>query len=92
MAKKLPKGAFHQYIPIDYYCCVKRFINYWKPDLSVFTESELWINLVELAPNKILINARMSDKSFKRYKKIRNFSSSILNKFECIFTPVRARF
>jgi len=86
MAKKLPKGAFHQYIPIDYYFCVRRFMNYWKPDLSIFTESELWINLVDRAPNKILINARMSDKSFKRYKKIKSFSNAILDKFECIFT------
>ena len=86
MTKKLPKGAFHQYVPIDYHSFVKRFINYWKPDLSIFTESELWINLINVAPNKILINARMSDRSFKRYRKYHKFAEFLLNKFDCIFT------
>ncbi|MCP4354901.1 MAG: 3-deoxy-D-manno-octulosonic acid transferase [Proteobacteria bacterium] len=85
MAERLPERAFHQYVPIDCYYFVKRFVNYWKPDLSIIVESELWPNLIMLSPNKIMINGRMSDRSFKKYKKVKKLTSSLLNEFECIF-------
>ncbi|MFK5980356.1 MAG: lipid IV(A) 3-deoxy-D-manno-octulosonic acid transferase [Rhizobiaceae bacterium] len=70
---RLPKGAFHQYVPLDLKPAVKRFLDHWKPDLSVFTESEIWpMTVLELGARRIpqvLVNARMSDRSFARWKK-----------------------
>tara|TARA_R110000868_G_scaffold262401_2_gene521138 strand:+ start:118790 stop:120034 length:1245 start_codon:yes stop_codon:yes gene_type:complete len=81
MKERLPKGAIHQYIPIDFYFSVKSFMAHWQPDLSVFVESELWPELCHQAPNPIIINGRVGDKSAKRYKKLKWFTKSLFNNF-----------
>lgn len=70
MAKHLPKGVIHQYVPIDIYPFVQRFMQHWQPDLSLFVESELWPELLAAAPEATLINARMSDRSWRRYSMV----------------------
>ena len=85
MAEKLPKNAFHQYVPMDFVWAVNKFVKHWNPDVSVFVESDLWPNLLKAAPNKILINARMSDRSFTRYNKIKPVAKILLGGFECIY-------
>lgn len=92
MNDKLPKNSFHQYIPIDSIFAVKKFMAHWKPDMSIFVESDLWPNLVDCAPNKILINARMSDRSFKRYSKFKLFAKILLNKFDVIYAQSQQDF
>lgn len=86
MAEKLPKNAFHQYVPLDFRFAVKRFIKNWQPDISVFVESDLWPELLRASSNKVLINARMSDRSFARYSKMKSVANLLLNQFETIFT------
>lgn len=86
MAEKLPKNAFHQYVPIDAHFTVKRFMKHWYPDVSVFVESDLWPNLVSYSKNKVLINARMSDRSFTRYNKIKPVAKMLLGGFDAIYT------
>lgn len=92
MAEKLPKNAFHQYVPLDYAFAVKRFIKHWNPDVTVFVESDLWPNLLTYSKNKILINARMSDKSFTRYSQIKPVANILLNQFNAIFTQSQQDF
>jgi 3-deoxy-D-manno-octulosonic-acid transferase len=82
MAEKLPPRAFHQYIPLDFYTIVSTFMEHWKPDLSIFVESEFWPELLHQAPNKVLINARISDRSFKRYGKHKWFIQTLLKGFK----------
>lgn len=82
MADKLPSRAFHQYVPLDFYTTVNTFIEHWKPDLSVFVESEFWPELLHQAPNKVLINARISDRSFRRYSKQKWFIQTLLKGFK----------
>lgn len=82
MKNRLPKGAIHQYVPIDFYFSVKSFINHWQPDLSIFVESELWPELITQAPNPIIINGRMSNNSaqkYSRYKKLTGFLFKRIN-------------
>ena len=43
---RLPKGALHQYVPLDNQGFVQRFLHHWRPDLAVLVESEIWPNLV----------------------------------------------
>ncbi|WP_218048905.1 3-deoxy-D-manno-octulosonic acid transferase [Curvivirga aplysinae] len=68
---KLPKNVIHQFAPLDSPVFVNRFLNYWKPDLVLWLESEFWPNhLREIKSRQIpaiLLNARMSEKSFKRW-------------------------
>ncbi|PLW75045.1 3-deoxy-D-manno-octulosonic acid transferase [Cohaesibacter celericrescens] len=70
---RLPKGAFHQFVPLDTPPFVNRFIDYWRPDLALFVESELWPNIMTELNRRdiplIVVNGRMSERSFERWSK-----------------------
>ena len=72
MAERLPEGAFHQYVPVDHPLWVSRFLDHWKPDFVVWAESELWPNMLRAIGARgipaVLLNARMSERSFRRWK------------------------
>jgi len=80
------KKTIHQFLPIDSNFITKKFINYWKPSLAIFIESEIWPNIILNLNNKniplILLNARITKKTYKKWKKISFFSKSIFNKFD----------
>ena len=80
------KKTIHQFFPIDSNFYTKKFIEYWKPSLAIFIESEIWPNIILNLKNRniplILLNARISKKSYKKWKKISFFSRSIFNKFD----------
>ena len=80
------KKIVHQFFPLDNDLIVKKFINNWKPSIAVFVDSEIWPNmLINLEKEKIpsiLINARITKKSYKRWSKLRNFSKFIFNKLD----------
>ena len=80
------KKTIHQFFPIDSNFFTKKFIEYWKPSLAIFIESEIWPNMILNLKNKniplILLNARITRKSYKKWKKISFFSRTIFNKFE----------
>ena len=83
------KKTIHQFFPIDSNFYTKKFIEYWKPSLAIFIESEIWPNIILNLKNRsiplILLNARITKKSYKKWKKISFFSKSIFNKFDvCI--------
>ena len=83
------KKTIHQFFPIDSNFYTKKFIEYWKPSLAIFIESEIWpniiLNLKKRSIPLILLNARITKKSYKKWKKISFFSKSIFNKFDvCI--------
>ena len=72
MGKRLPERAFHQYIPIDNPAFTKRFIKHWQPDLVLWFESDFWPAMLSTIKKKniplILVNGRISNKSFKRWQ------------------------
>jgi len=80
------KKISHQFFPIDNDLIIKKFINHWKPSLAFFVDSEIWPNtLINLNKEKIptiLINARITKKSYNKWIKLKNFSKSIFNKFD----------
>ncbi|WHQ46903.1 MAG: 3-deoxy-D-manno-octulosonic acid transferase [Candidatus Midichloria sp.] len=78
-------NAIHQYLPIDVPCVVEKFFKYWKPNLSVFTESEIWPNLlIEAKKNShvLLINGRLSDQSFSKWKNVKSLMVSLLKMYD----------
>ena len=85
MQKRLPKGAFHQYIPVDLPRYTKRFINHFRPDIAFFCESDFWPNILIDAHKAnipmILLNGRISDKSYKSWKRASFFIKPLLKKF-----------
>ncbi len=87
------KKTSHQFYPLDNIHIIENFLNHWRPSSAVFVESEIWPTMIsELKKRKIkfvLINARMSKKSFKRWFSIRYFGKSIFEKFDYIFPQNR---
>ena len=71
--KGLPKGAIHQFAPLDIKPFVGRFLANWRPDLALFVESEIWPvtmrRLAEAEVPQVLVNARLSERSFERWQK-----------------------
>src|SRR5438132_1312848 len=70
--QRLPPGVIHQFVPLDLPRFVARFLKHWQPDLALFTESDLWPNLIVLSYERriplILINGRLSERSFNRWR------------------------
>jgi 3-deoxy-D-manno-octulosonic-acid transferase len=81
-------NIIHQYAPIDSPQIIKKFFKKWKPNIIFFTESEIWPNQIFYAKNNnipiILLNARISNKSFIKWKLIKNTMNKILNCFDLI--------
>ena len=77
------KKVIHQFYPIDHIYFSKKFLNYWKPSVAIFLESEIWPSMfTNLKKNNIpliLLNARITKKTFLRWLKIKRFSQSIFN-------------
>ncbi len=73
LADRLPKRAFHQYIPVDNPIYTKRFVKYWKPTGVLWFESDFWPSILSEISNKkiplALVNGRISDRSFRGWKK-----------------------
>jgi 3-deoxy-D-manno-octulosonic-acid transferase len=86
--RRLPEGAIHQYVPLDLPSYVERFLAHWRPDIGVFAESELWPNLIHAAQGNgvhlVLVNARMSERSHRRWKRFPGFITSMLSRFELV--------
>ena len=78
------------YLPIDFGFLIKRFITHWKPNLTIFMESEIWPNIInELSKNKLrftIVNGRMSDKSFFWWKTFNFFTKSLFHKVNSCIT------
>ena len=78
------KKVIHQFFPIDTNYHSKKFINYWKPSVAFFIDSEIWPNtIINLEKNKIpiiVVNGRITKKSFKRWNYFLKFSNFVFNK------------
>jgi len=85
--KKLKlKKTFHQFFPLDAEFIVEKFLNHWKPKAVFFIESEIWPNMIIKVKEKniplILLNARITKKSFRKWNIILSFSKKLFNKFD----------
>lgn len=80
-----PGRTVHQFVPLDHPRWVRRFLDHWRPDLVLWTESELWPNLLgECHKRSIpsaLVNGRMSERSFRRWKAFPSLIQSMLSGF-----------
>jgi len=77
------KKTIHQFYPVDHFFFSKKFLDYWRPNISIFLESEIWPSMFKSIKKRniplILLNARITDKTFGRWSKLGNFSKSIFN-------------
>ena len=84
------KKTIHQFFPIDTNFITKKFINYWSPSKVFFVDSEIWPNMIINIKQKkiplILINGRITKKSFRRWNRFKNFSKEIFSNFDLCLT------
>ena len=86
MTRRLPARALHQFVPLDAPLFFRRFFRHWRPDLGLIAESEIWPNMiVEAARARVpltMVNARMSERSFRRWTRLPGFARALLGRFE----------
>jgi 3-deoxy-D-manno-octulosonic-acid transferase len=87
-SRRLGDRAIHQFVPLDVPSYVKPFLDHWQPDLVVFTESEIWPNLIiDAAARDVpiaLVNARMSSRSLRRWRRTRSISRPLFARFSVV--------
>jgi 3-deoxy-D-manno-octulosonic-acid transferase len=85
MSERLPAGAFHQYMPVDHPDWTENFLTHWHPDLVIWAESEFWPNMLAGIRRRgipaVLLNARMSEKSFRYWQLAREMIGDMLKTF-----------
>lgn len=88
--KQFEPRVFHQFLPIDSLFIVQKFIKYWKPNLVLFTCSEIWPNMLTKAKKYgaklFLVNASLSEKSTRKWLFAKKFGFNIFDYFNKIFT------
>jgi 3-deoxy-D-manno-octulosonic-acid transferase len=95
--QRLPQGAVHQFVPLDAPQFVTRFLDHWQPNLALFVESDLWPNLIVTSAARgipvVLVNGRLSARSFKRWGQVPGTIRSLLSHLDlCLArTPADAK-
>jgi 3-deoxy-D-manno-octulosonic-acid transferase len=95
--KKLKfKKIVHQFFPIDTNYIINKFINYWQPSKVFFIDSEIWPNIILKLKQKkiptILINGRITNKSYKRWNYISNFAKKIFSSLDLCLASSKESF
>lgn len=85
IARRLPPGAAHQFVPLDVPRWVRRFLDHWRPDLVLVAESEIWPNtIMEIGRRRIplvMVNGRLSERSFRRWQRAPNIIGALFERF-----------
>ncbi|HSX73576.1 MAG TPA: lipid IV(A) 3-deoxy-D-manno-octulosonic acid transferase [Shinella sp.] len=85
---RLGTDVIHQYVPLDMKPAISRFLEYWHPDLAIMAESEIWpMTILELGKRhipQVLVNGRISDRSFPRWKRRHAVADAIFENFALV--------
>lgn len=94
IGSRLPAGAIHQFIPLDTPRHMARFLERWRPALGLIVESELWPSMIIEATQRriplVLVNARMSDRSFRRWQRLSTIIGALLDRFDLCLAQTAA--
>src|SRR6478735_1954107 len=84
--RRLPPGVIHQFAPIDLPQYVARFLDHWRPNLGLFVESDLWPSRIMASAERgiplILVNGRVSQRSFQRWRRLPRTIGALLSRFD----------
>ncbi len=85
-AKRFPPEVIHQFVPYDLPSYIARFLDHWRPSMALFVESDLWPNLIlanaERRIPMILLNGRISERSFRRWRRMPSTIAALLGRFD----------
>jgi len=83
-----PPRTLHQYLPLDLPRFRRRFLDHWRPDLSVWAEQDLWPGLVVDAAARgiplAMINARMGERAYLSRRRVRGLYADLYRRFALI--------
>ena len=90
LAKRLPRGTIHQYLPLDTPRAARRFLDHWRPSLAVFVESEIWPNLIQEAQSRgvklALLSARMTEESARGWGRFPVAAHALFSAFDLVMS------
>ena len=90
----LPPHVIHQYVPVDRWAYVARFMDHWRPDRVLWIESEVWPNLLTAIRERripaALLNGRMSAKSFQQWSWAKAWARELLEAFSLLLVQTEA--
>ena len=93
LAKRLPAGVLHQFAPIDTPQAAKAFLDYWRPNLAVFIESDIWPNLLDaLAARRVpyaLLSARITEKTYRGWQTWSGAMRKVLSGYSLVMAQDR---
>ncbi len=93
LARRLPELGLagrvrHRFAPLDVPRWAGRFLDHWQPDAAGFVESEIWPNLLGACGTRgipvMLLNARLSPRSFARWRLVPGFARHVLGGFAAV--------
>ena len=88
LSERLPARAIHQFYPLDHPGWTGRFLDHWRPDLALWLESEIWPGMLAAMKARsvpaILLNARLSPRSARRWSLARRSARQLLDTFALI--------
>jgi 3-deoxy-D-manno-octulosonic-acid transferase len=91
MQARVPERVIVQFLPLDLPGPVARFLEHWRPDVAVMVESEFWPRLIHATHARgiplILANARMSDRSARRWARLGGLARAVLGRFTLLAAP-----
>tara|TARA_E500000178_G_scaffold74780_1_gene72628 strand:- start:1347 stop:2507 length:1161 start_codon:yes stop_codon:yes gene_type:complete len=89
LAKKKYQNYFVIFLPLDFKWNINKFLNHINIKKIIWIDSEIWPNWLTISKKKkiknILVNARLSDKSFSRWDIVSSFSQMLGNQYSLIF-------
>ena len=90
------KKTIHQFFPIDTDHHSSKFLDYWKPSVAIFIDSEIWPNMINNIKKRslslVLMNARITDKSFKKWKMCSASARNVFQKFDiCLSSNLKSK-
>jgi len=88
LSGRIPDRCITQFLPLDTSQADRLYLDHWRPDLAIWIESEFWPRLIYSAYNRaipmLLVNARISGQSLKRWQKLPKLSAALMGRFSCI--------
>lgn len=90
LSQRLPElglvRVLHRFVPLDVPAWACRFLDHWRPDAAAFVESELWPNLLAACQDRaiplMLVNARMSERSYRSWNRVPRFAREVIGAFD----------
>ena len=90
------KKTIHQFLPVDTNHHTQKFLKYWRPATVIFVDSEIWPNMITNIKKRnvplILLNGRITDRSYRRWKMFSASAKNLFQKFDiCLSSSSKSK-